>query len=273
MERNGKYKNAESWVNQQLAHGRYAFPIEQFRTAFADKSEIATKFALKRLSDKQLVTSIHKGYYLIIPPQYSNRGVLPPQLFLDGLMQSLGRPYYLALLNAAAYYGAGHQQPQEFFVITRLPTLRPLEYKGLKINFISRETIPAQLLRNIKTEAGYLAVSSPVLTAADLVLYEKRIGGLSRVATVLSELQESISPADFDLALISYAPIACLQRVGYLLDRVLDNQTLADALYEAILNSGHTLFRTPLKTTVPTNGKPSDNRWKVIMNTVIEVDE
>ena len=42
-------------------------------------------------------------------------------------MKELDRPYYLALLNAAAYHGASHQQPQEFFVVTGFPVLRPMQ--------------------------------------------------------------------------------------------------------------------------------------------------
>jgi hypothetical protein len=40
------------------------------------------------------------------------------------LCAELFRPYYVSLLNAAAYYGAAHQQTQAFSVITTLPTLR-----------------------------------------------------------------------------------------------------------------------------------------------------
>jgi predicted transcriptional regulator of viral defense system len=121
-----QHKRAEDWVNHLLAKGKYAFALHQFRADFPGQSDTANKFALKRLVDKEQIISIHKGYYLIIPPQYRSKGILPPTLFLDAFMKELDRPYYLALLNAAAYHGASHQQPQEFFVVTGFPVMRPI---------------------------------------------------------------------------------------------------------------------------------------------------
>jgi predicted transcriptional regulator of viral defense system len=256
-----------------LAQGKYAFALHELRAGFPEQTDIAHKFALKRLVDKGLIVSIHKGYYLIIPPQYRAKGILPPTLFLDAFMTALERPYYLALLNAAAYHGASHQQPQEFFVVTGFPVLRPMQKKGLKINYISKKEIPASLLDTRKTEAGYLKISNQALTATDLIQYAKRVGGLNRVATVLAELAESIQPDAFDDNLLEHVPVTALQRLGYLLDKVFDNQPLANALYQALQKNGSPLFRIPLKASAPEKGFASDERWKVIVNTQIELDE
>jgi hypothetical protein len=53
-------------------------------------------------------------------------------LVMDGFMTFLNRPYYLTLLNATAFHGASHQQPQEFIVVTDFPVLRPTQKEGLK---------------------------------------------------------------------------------------------------------------------------------------------
>jgi len=267
------YNRLEKWTNDLLSHGKYGFALEAFRSAFPGQTESATKSALKRLSDKGLITSIHKGYYLIITPQYKSKGILPPTLYLDTFMKVLNRPYYLALLNAAAYHGASHQQPQEFFVVTNFPVLRPTYKKGMKVNYISKKELPEKLLDTKKTEAGYLKISSPVLTATDLIQYAKRVGGINRVATVLHELAENIKPDAFNADLIQYVPTAALQRLGYLLDKVFDNQTLANALFHALQNSNTVFFRTPLKASASTKGYSADEKWKVIINTTIEVDE
>ena len=272
MEHKGKHKSAEYWVNQLLAKGKYAFALHQFRADFPEQSDTANKFALKRLVDKEQIISIHKGYYLIIPPQYRSKGILPPSLFLDAFMKELDRPYYLALLNAAAYHGASHQQPQEFFVVTGFPVLRPTQKKGLKINYISKREIPEPLLETQKTEAGYLKISNPALTATDLIQYAKRVGGINRVATVLSELAESIQPDAFNSKLLQHVPVTALQRLGYLLDKVFDKQSLANALYQALQKNESPLFRIPLKASAPAKGFASDERWKVIVNTEIEID-
>lgn len=55
-----------------------------------------------------------------------------------------------------------------------------------------------RLLKERNTESGYLKVSSPVLTASDLVQFEKRSGGITRVATVLNELVEEMDPSEFN---------------------------------------------------------------------------
>ena len=81
-----QYKSAEDWVNHLLAKGKFAFALHQFRADFPEQSDIAYKFALKRLVDKEQIISIHKGYYLIIPPQYRSKGILPPALFLNAFM-------------------------------------------------------------------------------------------------------------------------------------------------------------------------------------------
>lgn len=268
-----QHKNAEDWANHLLAKGKYTFSLHQFRADFPGQSDTANKFALKRLVDKGQIISIHKGYYLIIPPQYRLKGILPTTLFLDAFMKQLNRPYYLALLNAAAYHGASHQQPQEFFVVTGFPVLRPMQKKGLKVNYISTKEIPDTLLDTRKTETGYLKISNPVLTATDLIQYAKRVGGINRVAAVLAELVESIKSDAFNTNLLSHVPVTALQRLGYLLDKVFDNQPLANALYMALQNKKATLFRIPLKASAPAKGFASDERWKVIVNTTIELDE
>ena len=263
----------EDWTIELLTRGKYAFTLDAVRNAFPGKTESAIKSALKRLVDKGLIISIHKGYYLVIPPQYKSKGILPPSLYLDGFMKELNRPYYLGLLNAAAYHGASHQQPQEFFVVTIFPVLRSTHKKGLKVNYISKKELPEKLLDIKKTEAGYLKISNPVLTAIDLIQYEKRVGGINRVATVLSELVDSLKPEAFDPYLLLHIPITALQRLGYLLDKVFDNQVLANAIYTALQNNNAVLFRTPLKASAATKGYSADEKWKVIVNTAIEIDE
>lgn len=273
MEISKQYKKLEEWINFLLSQGKHAFALHQVRAAFPEHSTTAIKFALKRLVDKKQILSIHKGYYLIITPQYSAKGILPPALFLDAFMKELNRPYYVGLLNAAAYHGASHQQAQEFFVVTGFPVMRPLRKKALKINFISVSHIPSSLIDSRKTETGYMNISNAVLTAVDLIHYSKRVGGLNRVATLLEELVESIKPTDFDANLIQHVPISALQRLGYIFENVIDEIILSDALFLALENHKVLLFRVPLKSTAPTTGFRANNRWKVIANTIIEINE
>lgn len=272
MPSNKEHIRVEDWVSGLLAQGRHSFSLEGIRKAFPQHSAIAIKYALKRLVNKGQLISIHKGYYLIIPPQYKSRGVLPPSLYLDDFMKELGRPYYMGLLSAAAFHGAAHQQPQEFFVVTNFPVLRSTQKKGLKINYISKTEIPGKLLDIRKTESGYLKISNPILTAIDLVQFSKRSGGVNRVATVLHELIESIQPASINEHLLETAPVTVLQRLGYIIEKVLNNAALAEALYAVLQKGSVELFRTPLKASASVKGFPLDEKWKVIINTTIETD-
>ena len=265
--------NVNAWVENLEKKGRKSFSLLQLEEELHNYSEIAIKSALKRLSKKGKILSIHKGFYLIISAPYANRGILPAALFMDSFMNYLQRPYYVGLLSAAALYGASHQQPQEYFVITDFPVLRPTHKKGLKVNFISKKTIEKRLLKERKTESGYLKVSSPVLTASDLVQFEKRSGGITRVASVLNELVEEMDPKEFDPIFFTSTPSTAIQRLGYLIEKVINNEKLANELFEASQKNGLDFFRIPLKASAPTKGFSSDNRWKVIVNAEIEIDE
>ncbi len=261
------------WLDKVLARGSFSFSKEALHKELPDFSNIAVKRALNRLSSKGKIVSLYKGYYLIITPQYSNKGILPTPLYLDAFMKHLQRPYYVALLNAAAFHGASHQQPQEYFVMTGFPVLRPTRKRGLKINYISIKNFPEVLIEKHKTTAGYLNISNAALTACDLVQFEKRVGGLNRAATVLNELAEVIKPSDVSITLLQHTPVTALQRLGYLLESVCSNQALADALFECMEKAKLHFFRIPLKTAKQAKGYSSDNRWKVIVNTEIEIDE
>lgn len=261
------------WVESLLQRGRIAFSIEQLRKAYPNYSDVALKLILNRLFKKGKAISIHKGIYLIIPPQYASRGILPPTIYLDTLMKYLNRPYYLGLLNAASFYGAAHQQPQEFFVLTNYPKLRPIQKKGLKVNYISKQVIPENLLQNRKTESGYLKISSPELTATDLIQFEKKIGGLSRAATVLNELADEIKLEKINSDFLKEIPVATIQRLGYTFDKILKKEEIASHLYNEAIKANIKFQRIMLKAPGKMNGFPLNEKWKIIINTEIEFEE
>lgn len=267
----GKNIKLSNWIDGLLSKGKTAFSIDEAKQ-LPGLSEIAIKRSLAKLTSKGNVLSVYKEYYIIIPPQYKARGVLPPVLFIDGLMKFLERPYYVGLLNAAAFYGAAHQQPQEFFVVTDFPALRPTNKKGIKINYISKKEIAEQYLEKKKTETGFINISNAALTAIDLVQFDKRIGGLDRAATVLNELAEAIKPELITELFVQTVPVAAIQRLGFLLEVVL-KQDIGKHLYDVSQKAGLEFFRIPLKTSAIKKGFPSDERWKVIVNTEIEIDK
>ena len=150
--------------------------------------------------------------------------------------------------------------------------MRATQKKGLTINYISIDKIPEKFLDKRKTEAGYLTISNPVLTATDIIQFEKRIGGINRAATVLFELMEVLKPSDFNENILEHTAVTTLQRLGYLLEFACLNNDLSDALYKTMEINKSRLFRIPLKASQQTKGFSSANRWKVIVNTEIDID-
>lgn len=265
--------SVREWIRKLQSEGKHSFSLVSLKKELPASTITGVKRALSRLSFKGQIISIYKGYYLVIPPQYSSIGILPPSSFVDSFMNFLERAYYMALLTAAAFHGASHHQAQEFFVVTGFPVLRPFQKKGVKMNYISKKVIPGGLLESRKTESGYLKISNPVLTAADLIQFEKRVGGINRAAIVLEELAEAIKPGDFSQLFVRTTPATTLQRLGYLLENVINNQKLSSALYKQMIKTGVNFFRTPLKPSTSSRGFSSDERWKVIINTIIETEE
>ena len=262
----------EEWVDKEIAFGRSAFSLDRVESELPQYSETAIKRSLNRLSRKGTIISAHKGYYVIVTPQYSSRGILPPALFIDGLMRFLERSYYVGLLNAAAFYGAAHQVPQEFFVFTSFPPMRPTVKKGIKVNYITRKEIPDDLLEDRKTETGVVKISSPELTAADLVQHHKRVGGLNRVVEVLSEMTEAIRIEKLNNEFVQFVPTAVIQRLGYLLETAIGAESIADGLYKAAALNVEKFFPVPLSTTKRKRGFPVETRWNVVVNETIDTE-
>ena len=259
------------WAAELEAHGKLSFSLEEVKSTFPQLSDTAIKMSLNRLAKKKKVLSVFRGYYLIVPAQYRAWGIQPPSMFIDNLMRHLGRPYYVGLLSAAAIHGSAHQAPQEFQVFTTYPVMRPIEKKQTKVVFVSKKLPPESLLEKRKTETGYIKISKPELTAADLVQFQSRIGGINRAATVLNELAEEIKPDSFSEEFIEYIPTSTLQRLGCLLE-YMEWKNLADILFEKCKNANKRFYKIPLKAGQETEGLSINKRWKIFMNITIEID-
>ena len=77
---------ASSWIENLQTKGRHSFALKDLKNELPEYSEAAVKLALNRLSNKGKILSLHKGYYLIISPEYYSKRILSPYIFIDGLM-------------------------------------------------------------------------------------------------------------------------------------------------------------------------------------------
>jgi len=263
------YEYLGRYLDRLRSLGRYTFTGDEVRSEF-DLNDEAYQKVIQRLQDKDRISRLRQNFYLIIPPEYAARQTLPLGYFVDDLMNFLDRNYYVGLLTAAMYYGAAHQQPQQQFVVSKPPYLRPIKNRRQSIVFCLKKAWDSADVDQQKTGAGYINVSNPSLTALDLVFYVERIGGFNRAATVLAELASEINPSSLQVTARRFSQTTILQRLGYLLDKVLDQIELADAVYEALDQRSH--YPTPLSTQVETENQSAPNIWKVIPNIAVEAE-
>lgn len=259
-----------SFVNEQRANGKYSFATKGLHNKLG-VSENALKKTLQRLKKEGVVVMVRRGFYVIVPPEYRAKGIIPTNLYVNDLMKFLNRDYYIGLLNAAAYHGAAHQQPQDYSIITEGIALRPIKNDKVGINFYIKKSWNKKDVIKKKVDTGYINISSPELTALDLVSYYKEVGGFNRVATVIEELKGILQPEKLEEAAKEYKEISTVQRLGYLLENVLDESELSEVLYSylASIDFYPILLRPQRKN--PKN-MMTGNKWKIVPNIEIEVD-
>ena len=102
------------WIESREVRGYYTFTKEDIEKQFPSAGKVYIKTALYRLAAKAKIVSPWRNFYVIMPVEYSLKGVIPPVFYMDQLMSYLGKRYYVALLNAASFYGASHQRVQTF---------------------------------------------------------------------------------------------------------------------------------------------------------------
>ena len=261
------------WIRNLEVHGRNTFSFEKVREAFPNASIQTLSNSLYRLVAKKRIVSVYKSFYVIIPPQYVAKGIVAPTYYIDQLMEYIGKPYYVSLLNAAELYGAAHQRSQRFTVMTVYPSTNVSKAKNNILDWIYRKDIPENFLQTRNSETGTVRYSSPELTAIDLLQYEKHIGGLSRAATVLAELTEETDFSKVSSELLDYTSISAVQRLGFILENILEENEQANVLYKQLCSYGKRLNYVPLSTRSTNKNAEKDTRWKVYINTEIEIDD
>jgi predicted transcriptional regulator of viral defense system len=262
-------KTVSQYLEELARSGQYYFLLDQIADKLGHKKN-SISVSLSRLAKSGKVQMIRMGFGIITG---STNGPLDPSYFLDAMMKHLEAKYYVGLLNAAAYKGASHQAVMSYTVVTD-KFLKPIKLKGLTIDFITKKHFEdITEIEKVGGLGGYFYISSPELTAVDLIRFPKKSGQLNNIATVLSELNESIKKENLkNISEKSRTPITALQRLGYLFDVVLGERNLSDVIYKVIVKRKMQLI--PLSIGKPSNKKTTiDKKWNLKINTRVEPDE
>lgn len=231
-------------------------------------SPAGTYQSLRRLQKNGWLAMPRRGFYLIVDPEHRQVGALPATSWIDDLMRFHEVPYYVGLLSAAALHGAAHQQPQEFQVVAG-SVLRPLTVGRVRIRFFFRRQMALAVTEKVKTSSGYIPVSTPEMTAYDLVRYRKGAGSIDHVATVLSELAERMDPKRLVDIAKKGEELSVVQRLGYLLERT-EHGDLTRDLSKFV--DAHKPKMVALEPRSSEDVPGRDLRWRVVVNTTIEIE-
>ncbi len=228
------------------------------------QSPAGLRASLSRLIREGKMISPARGFYVVVPPEHRGRGTPPVEWFIAAMMRHLRRPYYVGFLNSAAMYGAAHQAPQTFRVVTTKPTA-DRDVKRVRLRFTTSKHF-TEMPTEIRTvHTGHMTIATRETTAIDLAWKPKLGGGLGNVATVLTEIGE----LDGDV-LARLAPIhglSTVRRLGWLLERFRPDVDLHWLRVVAELGRGTASPLMPGAT-----GGKVDHSWNVRVNAAVEVE-
>lgn len=258
-----------NYIKQLLSYEEYSFSLDEL-IENVHKSETSIKSELSRLIAKKEIINLRKGFYLIIIPRYSSAQKLPIQLYCEKLFKYLNRNYYVALLSAAKFHGASHQQVQRDYIITDVPKFNDISKNTIDIRFFTTSNWTDKNIQTKKSDAGIYKVSSPALTIVDLIHYQTKLGGINRMLAIIEELSEELNKTDIVELLSWYPNNSTLQRFGFLLEEIGIQEEFQELLF---INLKMTNF-FPVLLSPKSNEKPGavNNRWKVVVNTKLESD-
>jgi predicted transcriptional regulator of viral defense system len=247
------------YIADLAEHERYHFTTDEAVAAFGGSLSRA-RAAIRRLKERGRVADPHRGFHVIVLPDYRHLGCLPAEQFVPHLMQHLGEPYYVGLLSAAELHGVRRRR-HAFQVMLKI-NRKPIECGEVRVQFVARKDLERTSTVEKAGPWGPLRVSSPEATALDLVGHAEQCGGLEQVVSVLPELAAKLEPQKL-LAAARLCPIAWAQRLGYLLD-LTQQRKLGNALAAVVQDLARDF--APLVRARPKAGATRLSRWKLAVN-------
>ena len=277
------------WIQSLEEKGIYSFSMQELKEVFPLLKEKTILNTLGTLKKQEKLLPLWNGIYSIvrfvdIGNATDNKAIREegkPYFYIETLMQHLKREYYVALLSAVEVHLSPKEalQANEITVITSLPPLRDSfrgqgkiryfvkkDIKNLREIGVKRKTLPFSIKERT------LRVASLELTAVDLLLYEKEIGGIQKAVEVIQRIKNHLSWQELPTEVILSTPVSIFQRLGYVLSFIKEEE-LAERLKERVLSTGKKFRRTLLKTDVPEKGgEPFCPIWKIVVNISLQND-
>ncbi len=258
----------EHYVDSLQSAGQYWFLRYEAIEALGI-SDTAFKFAANRLIKNEKIKRILADFYVIVPLEYRVVGCLPAPWFIDELMHYCKSEYYVCFLSAAAIYGAAHQQPMTFQVMTNR-VLRSKRVGKLQIKFHFRKKIKPSFSQKVKTSTGYMLVATPEMTVCEIVRNMNVAGQIHNVATIIGELGSQIKISTIrKLNQMADVELTTIQRLGYLME-FLELEVDLTPLLQLIEEKKPNYF--PLVVGGSEKILERNKRWRILVNEKVETD-
>lgn len=268
--RKGKSVTLTDYLNDLQINDKHYFLTSDIEDALEMK-KTSISSSLSRLAKKKRLKMVKRGFGILL----GSDGREPhPSSYIDAMMKHINADYYVALLSASSHWGASHQASMSYQVFSNKISKDIIFERG-RVEFVTKKDMKFEKwVKKVSTIHGYFNISSSELTAIDLIRFPKKSGHFNNIATILDELAEKwdgrvMASLCFNLAV----PTIVLQRLGYILDKVLLLPKESSYVEKALKK------RNPAQATLSKliSGKKMsdyiyDEKWKLYINTEVEAD-
>ena len=249
-----------------LSRGIITVTTEECAHLFnSNLNEVPNK--LVYLRKKNQIVSLARGLWAVVPIENIQMGAPEPSRYIDSLMKFYDCEYCVSWLTAAALYGASHQAPQAFQVITD-KTIKDRRIGRSELKFYERSYINTITKKRLVISDGVINVPTigalMLMLCADLVLS----GGIDNVATIINELSEISSNYMEEILIDAHLfQTSAIRRLGWILENIVNKEDLNEL--KKICDDG---TNPSLLSPYNSHSGNIDTDWHLIINRKIEID-
>lgn len=260
-------KYGQSLLEDFTKEARRVFTIQEAMQRL-NLSRPATIRIIARLKKNKEIMTLTKGLYALWHPTERTFGIDPLPI-IDALMKYRRCDYYVGLLSAADHLGAAHHKPQILQVMVPKQIMLRKE-KDLRIRLYVRKQFPRRGLNSLQTPSGVVPLSSPELTALDVIAYEHACGGFGNVCLVIRDLIPQLKGSPLLTLSKVYGCLSIVQRLGFMLEGFGASSSVLKPLKEWLRERKP--IPIPLVRSLFRKGRIHPD-WQVIENAALEKEE